>query len=139
MRAYFLAILTLLGLGFGAYYLYVRSGAAFLVTLMSIKPHSAYSSPAPSPSSPSLSSAPQTRLDAASEAISILQSGVERLQPRWETIDPKSKDECLKFSGGALNSSYVRCHYGYQEFVTYDSKGNRKVIQERSIPMNLPQ
>jgi len=56
--------------------------------------------------------------------------------PQWETIQPKSKAECLHASDGALNPVFVRCHYGYQELVTYDSKGHRKVIQDRPIPVS---
>jgi len=55
--------------------------------------------------------------------------------PQWETIQPKSKADCLQVSGGVLNPVFVRCHYGYQELVTYDSKGHRKVIQDRPIPV----
>ncbi|MGD9889590.1 MAG: hypothetical protein AB7S56_10040 [Halothiobacillaceae bacterium] len=134
MRAYFLAILTLLGLGFGAYYFYVRSGAAYLVTLASVKPHVPAQPSTYQPVQPANSSPPATRLDAASQATAILMQGVERTVPQWETTHPKSKAACLQVSGGALNPAFVRCHYGIQELVTYDSKGNRKVIQERSIP-----
>lgn len=55
--------------------------------------------------------------------------------PQWQTIQPKSKADCLQVSGGVLNPVFVRCHYGYQELVTYDSKGHRKVIQDRPIPV----
>ena len=92
----------------------------------------------PVPSSPASSLRSQARLEAAVGAVHIIQEGADRMRPQWETIQPKPKDECLKLSGGSLNPVFVRCHYGYQEQVSYDAKGNRKVYQERSIPMNLP-
>lgn len=134
MRAYFLAILTLLGLGFGAYYFYVRSGAAFLVTLASVKPHVPAQPSTYQPVQPANPSPPATRLDAASQATAILMQGVERTVPQWETIHPKPKAECLQVSGGVLNPVFVRCHYGFQELVMYDSTGKRKVLQDRPIP-----
>jgi len=66
----------------------------------------------------------------------VIMEQVAPLAPQWETIQPKSKTECLQASGGALNPVFVRCHYGYQALVTYDSKGHRKVIQDRPIPVS---
>lgn len=57
-------------------------------------------------------------------------------QPSWETIAAKSKDECLKDSGGVLDNAFVRCRNGRQEYVQYNSKGERMVLRERPIPMH---
>lgn len=54
--------------------------------------------------------------------------------PRWETIPPRSKEECIKESGGELNNFYARCRNGYQEQVRMDAAGRRHVLRERSIP-----
>lgn len=59
----------------------------------------------------------------------------ENLQPQWITINPRSKEECLKESSGVVNPVYVRCRNGHQEFVQYDAAGNKKVLSERPIPM----
>lgn len=56
------------------------------------------------------------------------------LQPHWETIEPRSKEECLKESGGVLDNRFVRCRNGRQEWVRYDTEGRRKVLQVRAIP-----
>lgn len=56
------------------------------------------------------------------------------LQPHWETIEPRSKEECLKESGGVLDKRFVRCRNGRQEWVRYDTEGRRKVLQVRAIP-----
>jgi len=81
---------------------------------------------------------PSSRLEAGHQTASILQQSAERINPHWETIQPKSKAECLQASAGALNPVFVRCHYGYQEFVTYDTTGKRRVHNERSIPSTVP-
>lgn len=57
-------------------------------------------------------------------------------QPQWETIRAKSKDECLKESGGVLDNAFVRCRNGRQEYVQYNSKNERMVLRERPIPVN---
>ena len=57
-------------------------------------------------------------------------------QPQWETIRAKSKEECLKESGGVLDNSFVRCRNGRQEYVQYNSKNDRMVLRERPIPVN---
>jgi len=56
------------------------------------------------------------------------------LQPSWETIQPKSKEECLRESGGVLDNRFMRCRNGRQEWVRYDPDGRRKVLNERPIP-----
>lgn len=58
-------------------------------------------------------------------------------QPFWDTIQPGSKEDCLKESGGNLNNVYVRCRNGRQEYVRIDSQGRRYVLQERSIPAHM--
>ena len=57
-------------------------------------------------------------------------------QPQWETIRPKSKDECLKASDGVFDNAFVRCRNGRQEQVQYNSKNERMVLRERPIPVN---
>lgn len=57
-------------------------------------------------------------------------------QPQWETIHAKSKNECLKESGGVLDNAFVRCRNGRQEYVQYNSKNERMVLRERPIPIN---
>lgn len=63
----------------------------------------------------------------------VAQSVID-LQPHWETIEPRSKEECLKESGGVLDNRFVRCRNGRQEWVRYDTEGRRKVLQVRAIP-----
>ena len=84
--------------------------------------------------SPIVQHATATHQQAVNQATVAVIEANQLMAPQWETIHPKPKAECLQVSGGALNPAFVRCHYGIQELVTYDSKGNRKVIQERSIP-----
>lgn len=57
-------------------------------------------------------------------------------QPSWETVPARSKDDCLKDSGGVLNNAFVRCRNGRQEYVQYNSRGERMVLRERPIPMH---
>lgn len=59
---------------------------------------------------------------------------IQTLQPEWETIQPRGKEECLRESGGVLDNRYMRCRNGRQEWVRYDVDGRRKVLQERAIP-----
>ena len=54
--------------------------------------------------------------------------------PRWETVPPGSKEDCIKASGGELNNFYARCRNGYQEQVRIDAAGRRHVLKERPIP-----
>ncbi len=56
-------------------------------------------------------------------------------QPTWETVPPRPKEDCLAETGGVVNEAFVRCRNGRQEYVRIDSAGNRKVLQERSIPV----
>jgi hypothetical protein len=62
--------------------------------------------------------------------------GVAVQQPQWITVHPKSKEECLKESGGTINPVFVRCRNGRQEFVRLDANGNKAVLNERPIPMH---
>ena len=57
-------------------------------------------------------------------------------QPQWETIPAKTKEECLKASGGVLDNAFVRCRNGRQEYVQYNSKNERMVLRERPMPMH---
>ncbi|MDD3763651.1 MAG: hypothetical protein PHP86_10215 [Nevskiales bacterium] len=59
---------------------------------------------------------------------------LNRLQPRWVTIDPKSKAACLEESGGVVNPVFVRCRNGRQELIRLDANGQKIVISERPIP-----
>ena len=61
---------------------------------------------------------------------------IHAAQPSWVTVAPRSKEDCLKESGGELNNFYVRCRNGRQEYVRTDSLGNRRVLSERPIPAN---
>lgn len=56
------------------------------------------------------------------------------MQTQWETIQPRSKEECLRESGGVLDNRFVRCRNGRQELVRYSQDGRREVVQERPIP-----
>lgn len=57
------------------------------------------------------------------------------MQPQWITVVPRSKQDCLKESGGVVNSLFMRCRNGYQEYVRFDRNGNKIVLGERAIPM----
>ena len=57
-------------------------------------------------------------------------------QPQWITISPKSKEECIAESGKVINSVYIRCRNGRQEFARFDANGKKIVLSERPIPMN---
>lgn len=57
-------------------------------------------------------------------------------QPQWITINPRLKKECLIESGNVLNTVYMRCRHGRQEYVRFDANGNKMVLNERSIPLN---
>lgn len=61
--------------------------------------------------------------------------GVIAIQPEWITVPPRGKDECLAESGGVVNPTFMRCRNGRQEYVRFDSKGNKKVLSERPIPL----
>lgn len=62
--------------------------------------------------------------------------GLSSMQPQWITIAPKTKEECLVESGGVINPMFVRCRNGRQELVRFDAKGNKAVLNERSIPLH---
>jgi hypothetical protein len=53
---------------------------------------------------------------------------------QWITIEPKSKETCLKESGGTLDHTYMRCRNGRQEYVRFDANGQKVVLSERAIP-----
>jgi len=72
------------------------------------------------------------------KAVRDITEAVSSMQPHWETIPPKSKEECLKESGGSINNVYVRCRNGRQEYVRINANGERLVVQERAIPANMP-
>jgi hypothetical protein len=57
-------------------------------------------------------------------------------QPQWITINPRPKKECIAEAGGVINTIYVRCRNGRQEWVRFDENHNKIVLQERSIPMH---
>jgi ABC-type transport system involved in cytochrome bd biosynthesis fused ATPase/permease subunit len=59
---------------------------------------------------------------------------VQNLQPEWITIQPKTKQVCLKESQGELNKIYMRCRNGWQEYVRFDEQGRKVVLSERAIP-----
>lgn len=79
---------------------------------------------------------------AAGEAIGELAAGAARAltgpladgRPEWITIAPRSKEDCIAASGGILNSVYMRCRNGRQEYVKHDADGGRRVLAERPIP-----
>lgn len=60
--------------------------------------------------------------------------GLHATQPEWITVAPRSKDECMAESGGVVNTMFMRCRNGWQEYVRYDAAGNKKVIRERTLP-----
>lgn len=61
---------------------------------------------------------------------------VQSMQPEWITIAPRSKAECMAESGGVVNTTFMRCRNGWQEYVRHDAAGNKKVISERAIPQH---
>jgi hypothetical protein len=61
---------------------------------------------------------------------------VDGMQPEWITIAPRPKADCLAESGGELNNAYLRCRNGWQEYVRFDTRGNKRVLAERAIPVN---
>lgn len=63
---------------------------------------------------------------------------IQNAQPQWITVEPRSKPECLKESGGALNPVYVRCINGYQKQISINSQGHEMVLSERAISLNIP-
>lgn len=82
----------------------------------------------------------QGTVNQAGRVLGDFSSGVtngitENLQSEWITVAPRSKDECMAESGGVVNPVFMRCRNGRQEQVRTDSRGNRKVIRERPIPM----
>lgn len=52
-------------------------------------------------------------------------------QPRWITVEPRSKHECLVLTHQVLNRTYLRCRRGWQEYVRYDATGQKVVLSER--------
>jgi hypothetical protein len=60
---------------------------------------------------------------------------VANLQPEWITIPPRSKEECIAEAGGVIDSIYMRCRNGRQEYVRYDENGRKRVLSERPIPV----
>ena len=57
-------------------------------------------------------------------------------QPQWIIINQRPKKECIAEAGGVINTTYVRCRNGRQEFVRFDENHNKIALQERSIPMH---
>lgn len=57
-------------------------------------------------------------------------------QTQWITINPKSKEECFAEAGQVINAVYMRCRNGRQEFVRFDAKGTKIVLNERPIPLH---
>ena len=57
-------------------------------------------------------------------------------QPQWIIINQRPKKECIAEAGGVINTTYVRCRNGRQEFVRFDENHNKIVFQERSIPLH---
>lgn len=53
-----------------------------------------------------------------------------------QPINPRPKKECIAEAGGVINTIYVRCRNGRQEWVRFDENHNKIVLQERSIPMH---
>ena len=76
------------------------------------------------------------RAKSVEKAAGNVVKSVEALQHHWETIPPKSKEECLKESNSEINNMYARCRNGWQEFVRIDTNGRRLVTSERPIPAN---
>ncbi|WP_333857171.1 hypothetical protein [Denitromonas sp.] len=83
-------------------------------------------------------------LHAAGKALGQISTGVAEgitqpmrdAQPEWITIAPKSKQECIAESGGELNTIYMRCRNGRQEYVRHDADGQKRVLSERPIPQH---
>lgn len=81
-------------------------------------------------------------MNGAGQALGSFGAGVANVitkqmwdsQPHWVTVEPKSKDECMKASHGTIDSGFMRCRNGYQAQVIVTSSGEIHVIQERKIP-----
>lgn len=81
---------------------------------------------------------------AAGKALGQISTGVAEgvtqplrdAQPEWVTIAPKSKKACIAESGGELNTLYMRCRNGRQEYVRHDANGRKHVLSERPIPQH---
>ncbi len=61
------------------------------------------------------------------------QQNILDIQGHWETVPPRSKEECLQDSQGVINEYFVRCRNGYQQRVRVRPNGERVVVQERAI------
>ncbi|MCZ4306976.1 hypothetical protein O4G98_19760 [Zoogloeaceae bacterium G21618-S1] len=88
--------------------------------------------------------AAESILHAAGKALGQISAGVAEgitqpmrdAQPEWITIAPRSKQECIAESSGELNTIYMRCRNGRQEFVRHDANGRKRVLSERPIPQH---
>lgn len=69
--------------------------------------------------------------------IQDVQKAVVTEKSEWITIPPRSKEECIKESGGELNNYFVRCRNGRQELVKVSESGRKTVLSERPIPSNI--
>ncbi len=56
-------------------------------------------------------------------------------QAQWITIAARPKAVCIAESGNVINTVYVRCRNGRQEFVRFDANGQKIVLSERPIPL----
>lgn len=63
-----------------------------------------------------------------------IRKNMQSNEPQWITVEPKSREACLKESGGTLNQVYMRCRNGRQEYVRFDGNGQKVVLSERAIP-----
>lgn len=63
-----------------------------------------------------------------------MRKNMQANEPQWITIAPKTKEACLKESAGTLNQVYMRCRNGRQEYVRFNSNGEKVVLSERAIP-----
>lgn len=83
-------------------------------------------------------------LHSAGKALGHIGSGIAEgvtqplrdTQPEWVTIAPRSKQDCIAESGGELNTIYMRCRNGRQEYVRHDATGRKHVLSERPIPQH---
>lgn len=72
--------------------------------------------------------------EAGGSVASGIKKSMQSNEPQWITIEPKSKETCLKESGGTLDHTYMRCRNGRQEYVRFDTNGQKVVLSERAIP-----
>ncbi|TVO63991.1 hypothetical protein [Denitromonas ohlonensis] len=84
----------------------------------------------------------ESMLHSAGKALGQISTGIaegvtqplRETQPEWVTIAPRSKQECIAESGGELNTIYMRCRNGRQEYIRHDAAGRKRVLSERPIP-----